>query len=192
MKLNKLLLTVIGSLAMSTAYAGDNYKAFMTFEGEYENIHGTGSDVKSLNLIPGVKYNNGVTLDLKTQIQSKEDTKSNSANIEPRVRYDYKIGMTDLTVWGRLGLGEKITNGDNFGYYTIEPGLTYALAKDASLFISDRYRDSFSDGKNYKTNTIYVGGSKKLTDVDVATLKLYRKYQDTESNGVEVAYTRWF
>ena len=187
MKKSLILLALLSSYAV----AGDN-KAFITLEGEYENIHGSTNDVRSLNIIPGVKQANGFTYDLKTQIQSKKDDQSNSANIEPRIRYDYKIGMTDLTVWGRVGLGEKIQNGGNFGYYTIEPGITYALAKDAKLFVSDRYRDSFSDGKNYQTNTIYVGASKDLTDVDTLGLKLYRKYENTESNGVEVAYTRSF
>ena len=179
-------------LALMSSYAVAADKGFVTLEGEYENIHGTTNDVRSLNVIPGIKLDSGYTLDLKTQIQSKKDDQSNSANIEPRIRYDYKVGMTDLTVWGRVGLGEKIATGGNFGYYTVEPGITYALAKDTKLFVSDRYRDSFSDGKGYKTNTIYVGASKDLTDVDTLGLKLYRKYNETESNGVEVAYTRSF
>ena len=179
-------------VALMSSYAVAADKGFVTIEGEHENIHGSTNDVRSLNIIPGIKLDNGYTFDLKTQIQSKKDDQTVSGNIEPRVRYDYKIGMTDLSVWGRVGLGEKIANGANFGYYTIEPGVSYALAKDTKLFISDRYRDSFSDGKGYKTNTIYVGASKNLTDVDTLGLKLYRKYNDTESNGVEVAYTRWF
>lgn len=189
MNLKKLTLAV--SLAfVSVASAAD--RGFVTLEGEYENIHGTSNDVRSLNLIPGIKLDSGFTIDLKTQIQDKKESKASSGNIEPRIRYDYKIGMTDFTVWSRLGLGEKITNDGNFGYYTVEPGLTYNLAKDTKLFVSDRYRNSFADNKNYQTNTIYVGASKNLTDVDTLGLKLYRKYEDTTSNGVEVGYTRWF
>ena len=62
----------------------------------------------------------------------------------------------------------------------------------SKLFVSDRYRDSFSDGKNYQTNTVYVGGSYDVNSFDTVSAKLYRSYNDNESNGVEVAYTRWF
>ena len=131
------------------------------------------------------------TVDLKTQISSKDDH-TTSANIEPRVKYDYKVGMTDFTVWGRLGLGEKVQSSGNFGYYTVEPGISYAVLPNAKLFVSDRYRDSFSDGKNYQTNTVYFGGNYDVTSFDTVSAKVYRKYNDTESNGVEFAYTRWF
>jgi hypothetical protein len=80
----------------------------------------------------------------------------------------------------------------NFGYYTIEPGLTYSATKDIKLTVSDRYRDAFADGKAYQTNTIYGGVTYDVNSFDTVGLKLYRKYEDTESNGVEVAYTRWF
>ena len=185
--MKKLSLAVLLALSC-TAQAG----GFITLEGEYENIHGSTNDVRSLNIIPGAKLNNGVTLDLKTQLQSKKDDQTVSGNIEPRVRYDYKIGMTDFTVWGRAGIGEKIANGANFGYYTLEPGISYKATPDLNLFVSDRYRDAFADGKGYQTNTIYLGSSYKVTDVDSIGAKAYRKYGDTESNGFEVNYTRSF
>jgi hypothetical protein len=185
MKYSALFLALFATLSQ----AGET-RGFITLEGERENIHGTGNDVDSFNLIPGIKSGD-FTYDLKVQAQSKDDNKT-SANIEPRIKYDHKIGMTDFTVWGRLGLGEKITSDGNFGYYTIEPGISYNVIKGGKLFVSDRYRDSFSDGKGYTTNTVYVGGSYDVNSFDTISAKFYRKYQDTESNGIEVAYTRWF
>ena len=179
------------ALALFASFAQAESRGFVTLEGELENKHGTSNDVNSFNLIPGIKLDNYV-IDLKTQVQSTDNTKASSANIEPRIKYNYKIGMTDFTAWGRLGIGEKITNGNNFGYYTIEPGLTYSLTKDIKLTVSDRYRDAFADGKAYQTNTIYAGGTWDVNSFDTVGLKLYRKYEDTESNGVEFAYTRWF
>jgi len=182
---------IVLALMSSYAVAGEN-KAFIGITGEYENIHGSTNDSRAFHLTPGVKLNNGFTIDLKTQMSSKENDHVTSSLIEPRVKYDYKIGMTDFTVWGRLGLGERFESTGNFGYYTVEPGVTYSLTRDIKLFVSDRYRDSISNGKNYQTNTIFVGANKNLTDDDVLGLKLYRKYNDTESNGVELEYTHWF
>lgn len=186
MKYSLLALAMFASFGAQAADRG-----FITLEGEVENIHGTGNDAELFTLIPGVKMDNGVTIDLKTQVSSKDDHKT-SANIEPRIKYEQKIGMTDFSVWGRLGLGEKITSDGNFGYYTVEPGISYNVIKGGKLFVSDRYRDSFSDGKAYQTNTVYLGGAYDVTNFDTVTAKLYRKYNDTESNGVEVSYTRWF
>lgn len=188
--MKKITLAVLMAL-VSTGALAEN-RAFITFEGESENIHSSNKDITAFTLIPGVKLDNGYTLDLKTQVSTKDGDRTNSANIEPRIKYDYKIGMTDFTVWGRLGLGEKIQDGGNFGYYTIEPGITYNVIKDLKLSLSDRYRDSFAEGKKYQTNTLYAGASYNVTDVDTLTGKLYRKYEDTESNGVEFSYTRWF
>jgi len=187
--MKKLTLAVLMALASAGALA--ETRGFITLEGESENKHATSNDVGSFNLIPGVKLGD-YTIDLKTQVQSTDNTRSNSANIEPRIKYNYKIGMTDFTAWGRLGIGEKIQTGGNFGYYTIEPGLTYSATKDIKLTVSDRYRDAFADGKAYQTNTIYGGVTYDVNSFDTVGLKLYRKYEDTESNGVEVAYTRWF
>lgn len=188
--MKKLTVAVLMALASTGALAEN--RAFITLEGEMENIHNTGDDVTAFTLIPGAKLDNGFTVDLKTQVSTKEGARTNSANIEPRIRYDYKIGMTDFTAWGRLGLGEKIQNGGNFGYYTIEPGISYNVIKGGKLFVSDRFRDAFSDGKGYQTNTLYLGGSYDVNSFDTVSAKLYRKYEDTESNGIEVAYTRWF
>ena len=188
MKYSLLALALFASFG---AYAADENRGFITLEGELENKHGTSNDVNSFNLIPGVKLGD-YTIDLKTQVQSTDNTRSNSANIEPRIKYNYKIGMTDLSVWGRLGIGEKIQTGGNFGYYTIEPGVSYAVTKELKLNLSDRYRDAFADGKAYQTNTVYLGATYDVNSFDTVGLKLYRKYNDTESNGVEFAYTRWF
>ena len=189
MNLKKLTLAI--SLAFATFAVQAENRGLITLEGELENKHGTSNDVNSFNLIPGVKLGDYV-VDVKTQVQSTDNTRTTSANIEPRIKYNYKVGMTDLTVWGRLGLGEKIQDGGNFGYYTIEPGVSYSLTKDIKLSVSDRYRDAFADNHAYRTNTIYAGTTYDVNSFDTLGLKLYRKYGDTESNGVEFNYTRWF
>lgn len=186
--MKKTLLATLLALSAITAQAAD--KGFVTLEYEHEGIHGSNTNVNSFNILPGVKLDNGFTIDLKTQIQTKTGEQTTSANLEPRVRYDYDLGP--VSVWGRLGVGEKFADADHFAYYTVEPGVTLRLTSAASVFVSDRYRDSFSDGKGYQTNTVYVGGSYAVTNADTVAVKAYRKYQDTESNGLEVAYTRWF
>jgi hypothetical protein len=221
-----ILLAVLLALGVSTAQATDN-QAFLTFEVDHESVH-SGSDQNGLNFIPGVKltgssneYLKNVTIDLKTQIQRQDDTNNVSALIEPRVRYDKSLdglningfSLDGLTVWGRVGLGEKLATksatayvtGDDdnvvthvvnhneaYAYYTIEPGVTYKVNDKTSVTLSDRYRDAFASGKAYQTNTIYLGGDYKVDAADTVSARLYRKYEDGPSNGFEVSYTRWF
>ena len=189
-----LIATLLAGMFVSTAaFAG----AQITFEGEYEHVtNASNKDVTGLNIIPAYKIEDGAlkgtTFDLKAQLQDKVDSHTPGQNIEPRVKYEMPVGMTGLTAWGRLGLGEKITSGDNFGYYTVEPGLTYSVTKEIKLSVSDRYRDAFASGKAYQTNTVYAGGAYSLTDKDTLGLKVYEKYEDTHSTGVEFGYTRSF
>ena len=58
--------------------------------------------------------------------------------------------------------------------------------------VADSKTGGFADGKAYQTNTVYVGGAYKATDVDSLGLKVYEKYENTHSTGVELGYTRSF
>ena len=191
--MKKLIVAVALAVASMQASAG----AFITLEGEYENSNNkTNNATTALNIIPGYKITDGdfkgVTIDLKNQLADKIDQHSTSSQIEPRIKYEMPIGMSSLTAWGRLGVGEKITNGANYGFYTIEPGITYKVTDKISLSVSDKYKDAFSSGKAAQTNQVYVGGSYKATDVDTIGLKAYQKFEDTHSTGVELGYTRSF
>jgi hypothetical protein len=190
--MKKLIVAVALAVASMQASAG----AFITLEGEYENSNNkTNNATTALNIIPGYKITDGalkgVTIDLKNQIADKIDQHSVSSQIEPRIKYEQEV-YPGLTAWGRLGIGEKITNGANYGFYTIEPGITYKVTDKVSLSLSDKYKDAFSDGKAAQTNQVYVGGSYKATDVDTIGLKAYQKFEDTHSTGVELGYTRSF
>ena len=128
-------LAVAVALAFASLTAVADSRGFITLEGELENKHGTDNDVSSFNLIPGAKLNDNYTIDLKVQAQSTDNTKATSANIEPRLKYSQKIGMTDFTAWGRVSLGEKIQSSGNFGYYAIEPGITYNVLPEVKLTV---------------------------------------------------------
>jgi len=192
-----LLATLLAGLFVSTtAFAG----AQITFEGEYENVtNATNRDVTGFNIIPAYKFTDGalagVTVDLKAQIQDVVDSHTSGGNVEPRVRYDYDLsryGVKGLSVWGRVGLGERVSSGANFGYYTVESGVAYTVNDKVKLSLSDRYRDAFGSDHAYQTNTVRAGGSYALTKVDSLGVTVYEKYQDTQSTGVEVSYTRSF
>ncbi|CAB4133082.1 hypothetical protein UFOVP250_35 [uncultured Caudovirales phage] len=181
-----ILLTALLAISLN---ASADVKPFVTLEVDHEGVH-SGNDNNSLNVIPGIKLDN-ITVDVKGQVSRQDETKNISTAFEPRIKYDLPVGY-GLTAWARVGLGEKLNSGDAFGYYTIEPGVTYQYSKEVTLSISDKYRDSFATGKDYQTNTVYAGGSYTLGATDTIAAKLYRKYNDTESTGVEVAYTHWF
>ncbi len=98
-------------------------------------------------------------------------------------------------MWGRVGVGQKVTSNDTFGYYTLEPGLTYKISKTLRAFMSDRFRTSFDDGKNYRSNTVYVGANWDFADKNTVGLDFYNKRSesgDIMSDGIEVSYTRSF
>lgn len=191
--MSKFLLAVL--LAVSFGVQAADEAGFVTINPEYENVHGTGNDNQILNIITGVKLENSVTVDLKTAVSNTDNTKAVSAVVETRARYDYSLdqyGLKNFTVWGRLGLGEKLTSSGDFGYYTVEPGVSYSINPKLNVTVSDRFRDSFENNKGYETNTVYLATSYHVSTKDTVGGDMYRKYGDVESTGIELAYTRWF
>jgi hypothetical protein len=189
--MKKVILTALLASVFGVAHADD---AFLTIQGEYQDVHG-GNDSRNLNIIPGYKWTQGVlqgvTVDVKAQIEDQDNTTKVSSNFEPRIKYEYVLG-SGLKVWGRVSIGEKLATNNNFAYYRIEPGVTYSVNPRLDVFVSDRFSDAFASGKGYETNTPYVGATYKVSTKDSVTADIYRSYVNTESTGLELAYTRWF
>jgi hypothetical protein len=103
-----------------------------------------------------------------------------------------------LHLGARLGVGQ-VFNGTNssgntvdFGYYTVEPKASYAITDKLSALASWRYRDAFADSNNYQTRTWKAGFGFAATKKDEVEVKYFEKRGDSNTNGVELAYTRSF
>lgn len=189
-----LALVMAGS---SFASEGVNFE----FERERSNT-GSHSYENTVKVAPFYKMDNGVKFDLQFGA-SRTDGETNGNNnplensIEARVQKMWEI-YPSLKMGARVSLGEKF-NGENkagnitdFSYYTVEPKMSYGLTQDLSLAAAYRFRNSFSDSVAYKTRTTKLGADYALTKKDEVGFRYFMKRGDSNTNGLELAYTRSF
>ena len=195
----KKILAILALAISGTAFAG----AGVNFEFERERGNNAPNTFEnSFKVAPYYKFDNGVKADLQFGA-SREDGGSNGNNnplensVEARVQKLWNV-YGGLSLGGRVSLGEKF-NGTNkagqvvdYSYYTIEPKAEYMVTDRWSLLTSMRYRNSFSDSVAYQTRTWKFGTGYDLTKNDLVEVKYFMKRGDSDTNGVEVGYTRRF
>lgn len=185
----KLFVTLALLIASASAWAGP----FVSFEAEYENGESTSADTASFAVIPGYTFSSGVTLELKLEgAQTSGSNDNTTVSIEPRLAYAVPVGNAILGIRGSVG--QNMADSGNYSFYTIEPSVAYNLTKNLQVETSLKYKEAFGNHRDEETQTetLYLGGSYKLTEKNEVTGKYYHRFDSTESNGVEVAYTVYF
>lgn len=197
--MNKMLAILVATMMSSAAMAENG----VSFEFERERSNATGNTMENtVKLAPYVKLDNGVKFDLQVGASRNDDVTSGSNSAlsntaEARVQKMWDI-MPGVKLGGRIGIGE-VFNGTNssgktvdFSYYTIEPKAAYAVTKELSAVASWRFRDALTDTVNYQTRTWKAGFDYAVTKNDEVGVRYFQKRGDSDTNGVELAYTRSF
>jgi hypothetical protein len=196
--LMKKSLIALMMVMSGTAFAGSG----VTFEFERERSNASGNTMENtVKVAPYVTFGDGYKADVVFSGSRADDKTSgnNSAlenSTEARIQKMVKLG--DLKVGARLGVGEMF-NGSNiagktvdYSFYTIEPKAAYAVTNNVDLTAAWRYRNSFSDSVNYQTRTWKVGFDYAVSKNDTMGVKYLSKRGDSDSNGVELVYSRSF
>lgn len=195
----KKIFAILALAITGTAFAQNG----ISFEWERER--GTASPNTMENTVkvaPYVKLNNGVKLDLQFGA-SRDDGQVNGNNnaisntVEARAQKMFDVTRS-LKLGARVSIGEKF-NGTNsagktvdFAYYTIEPKAEFLITENLSALASYRFRNGFSDSDNYLTRTAKAGFGYAVSKKDVVEVKYFEKRGDSNTNGVELGYTRSF
>ena len=119
-----------------------------------------------------------ITADIgATQYVSPTDSLSTRAEIGGT--YSQPVGP--VGVYTRVAVGNKFTGSTDFGYYSVEPGITAALGRTA-------FDNSIGD----KTNTVRATVAYDLTKQDQIGVRYDKVYGDSQSHIVNLVYTRGF
>jgi hypothetical protein len=173
------------------AFAGFVSAASVTLEGQ-DQLGDKGAK-NSTNYQVSVKesINNTFAGDVSFTNYQQKTTEALSTRLEAGVTGTFPVGP--VGVYTRLALGEKYTNGANFAYYSIEPGVTYTLGK-ATAKVGFRYRTSVQDPNVYNdtTDTVRVGLNYALTKKDAVGLRYDRVRGDSQNHSYNFSYTRSF
>jgi hypothetical protein len=102
------------------------------------------------------------------------------------------LGLGPVTGYTRVALGQKTSNTQAFGYYSIEPGVS-APVGPVVIKAGIRWRSATdSVVNNDQTHTKRIGVSYRLTKTDTIGLKYDRVRGDATPNVTAVNYTHSF
>lgn len=182
-KLVLALTLAFASVAQAESFIHGQYTFRDTIAGQAGEPNRQG-----VNLTVGNHYGNGITLDGGIQVREQNGSNgTETTRLEAGASYLVPV-YGDLSFYTRGALGYKQTSGDNWTYYSVEPGIKYQVAQPLSVRLAYRYRDSFSDSQFDKSNTVRLGAEYALNKTSALTLGVDRSYGDSEFLGVNVGY----
>jgi hypothetical protein len=180
-----LLIISFIAVAEEHMFVHGQYALRDTVSGDSANPNRQG-----VNLVIGHKVTPNITIDLGSQFRTEKlNSKdgSNSNRLEAGAAYAYNINQ-DIALYIRGGLGEKFSSSDNFSYYSVEPGIKTQITSNIVGKVGYRYRDSFSDLGDDKTNTFRLGIEYALNKINAITIGVDRSYGNSEFVGYNVGY----
>lgn len=160
---------------------------------EYQNINGVNgaADQQGYELNVKENFNKTFVGDIKFTNTVTDNTDKLSTRLEAGVSAQNTDGA--LTPYARLGLGQKFNNGNNFTYYSVEPGVKAAIGSTGlTARVAYRFRNAFDTANNDTTRTWRAGLDYALTKKDTVGLGYDSVRGDSQQNVVKVNYPRSF
>lgn len=180
--MKKLTLAVSLVVAAFSAHAHDN-RNFIKLEAVHYNYTSSPNDKNGFNLTVGREVAPGIKLDVKQEARVEENSQKFSSRYETGIQLDDKI--LGLTVGIRGAIGEKFVEGDNFGYWLVEPSVAYNVNDNWAVKGSWRYRNAFDSERNDQTNTYKVGVDYKYASNIILGASLGRTTGDSEYTSLQ-------
>ena len=145
-------------MATSSAFAG----GFGAVEySSRDGVEGT-ADARATKVTMGTDLNQNLKADFS--LRQKTDTSNNLSDTRLEGGLTGTVPVVgNLSAYGRVGLGEKFKTSTNYTYYSVEPGVKYAVTPELSVKAGYRYRAA-TDSVNADTTRAYrIGAEYALT-----------------------------
>jgi hypothetical protein len=182
---------ILAILAMATISSG---VFAATAQLEYQDFSGKSGTANSQEgkLTVKEEINKNFAGDVAFSQNWKDNNGGLSSRMETGLTGTYPVAGIGL--YTRAAIGEKFTNTSNFGYYSVEPGVTAPIGSTGvTARVGYRFRNAFDPSANADTTRTWRAGlSYDLTKKDTIGVRYDRTRGDTNANGIAVNYTRGF
>jgi long-subunit fatty acid transport protein len=184
--MKKVLVTAALVAATGLAQA-----ASVTVEFQNQEGHRGARDSENYSLSVKESVNKNFAVDLGFTAYQQSTTKALSNRLEAGVTGTVPVGPVNL--YTRVAVGEKFTNGSDFEYYSVEPGVTYTMFDKLTARVGYRFRNGFGTNGNLDTtHTARAGVSYAITKQDSVGVRYDQARGDSFNHSVNFAYTRSF
>ena len=160
---------------------------------EYEDRTGDKGSADSSNYAVRVKekINSNFAGDIQFKQFITDGTGAIKTRLEGGLTGSYAV-YQPFTLYTRVGVGNKFIAGDDFMYYSVEPGVVVSLTDNLSTKFGYRYRTAFDSSKADTSDTWRASATYALTKKDAVTLGFDHQRGDSNNHTVKFGYTRDF
>jgi hypothetical protein len=181
-------IVTIAALMAATTFAT---AASVTIEGQVQQGHRGARDSDNYALSVKESINKTFAGDIGFTAYQQAGTKALSDRLEAGVTGTFPVGPVNL--YTRAAFGEKFTNGANFGYYSVEPGVSYTMFDKLTAKVGYRFRNGFGNNGNLDTtHTVRASISYAVTKNDSVGVRFDQVRGDSFNHSYNVSYTHSF
>jgi len=182
----KKILSVLALVISGSVFAGT-----VTLEGQSID-NGSAADQRNANMTVRENITKSVAGHVQVSTTQTDGTNAVSTRLE--------TGLTATTAlfgpvsgYSTVALGTALKSSGNYGYYSVEPGLSAPIGSTGlTAKVGYRLRSAFNDSIADTTRTARVGVSYALTKVDTVGVRYDHVTGDATQKAVALNYTRSF
>jgi len=177
---------VIASLALLSSLA---FAASVTVEAQNQIGDKGGSNATMSKLEVAGALNKTFNLDVGVT----QGVTANTHAISTREELGLvgKMPLGPVGFYTRVATGVKYNNTTHFGYYLVEPGVTYTTGP-VTAKVAYRFRDAFQESNLDATRTTRYGVSYAVTNKDAIGFRFDRQVGDSNNHTYSLNYTHSF
>jgi opacity protein-like surface antigen len=187
--MKKYILAMVLGMSVMSVHAATDGKNFGKIEYAFRDIDGDHANKNGINLTLGREFAPGIKLDAKFEYRNDNSSDQVSYRTEVGAAFERTI-LPSTKAFVRTAVGKKFNdgNGDDYGYYSIEPGIKYALNNRWAINTSYRFRDTFRNNTAEETHRGKIGVEYALTKTTTVNVDVARYWGDRQYNGINVGY----
>jgi opacity protein-like surface antigen len=145
--------------APAADYSPNFVSPYAKAEYQYQYGRDGQADGSGVKFTLGNKFNENFSAEISNETMQNQSTKALSSLAEVAVIPSVAI-YGGLTGYARVATGAAFISGsDSFNYYSVEPGVKYAIGQGTSVKVAYRYRDAYDNTANssFQTSTARFG-----------------------------------
>jgi len=194
----KKIAAILFALAVSTGAGAASVTV------GYDSINGVDvpankqqtSKQQAINLSVTEKINDNFTADVLVKTVVNNTNSSHGIN-GSRVEVGVTGGMPvfgPVSAYTRVALGQNFNTGNNFSFYSVEPGVAVVVPGITGLTakVGYRFRDATGTANSDRSETTRFGLAYQLSTKDAVGFGYDHQHGNSSQNVVKLSYTRSF
>jgi len=177
--MKKTMIAAVAALAVSGVFAAD----YVTFGAGRVESTTTGSKTIAGSVAVGTTLEGvagGLTGEIRA-LATRDQAATVGNAVELRVSYALPA-VWGAKTWVRGTVGESFGTGYNYGYWSVEPGFTYAFTPALSADVSVKRELSFDRGLAADSSTYTAGLNYSLSKNNTVVGQVYRSQGGNNQN----------